>query len=65
MANDKLKPICTLRELHETRFLIRQISYKKQPISAIIFAFEDSVLCVHQSLYAHAQTLKLRTGCYF
>ena len=42
MANDKLKPICTLRELHESRFLVRRISYKKQPISAIIFTFEGN-----------------------
>ena len=54
MANDKLKLICTLNELHETRFLIRQISYKKQPISAIIFAFEDCAYAyVNHCMHMH------------
>ena len=41
MTNDKLNPICTRNELNDTSFLIRYIHFKKQPASAIIFAFED------------------------
>ena len=52
MANDKLKPVCTRRELHEASFLIRHICYKKQSVSAIIFAFEGGAYayanhCMH------------------
>ena len=54
MANDKSKQVCTLNELHETRFLIRQISYKKQPVSAIIFAFEDRAYAyVNHCMHMH------------
>jgi hypothetical protein len=42
MTNDKFKQACTRRELHEASFIIRHIRYRKQPISAIIFAFEDN-----------------------
>ena len=71
MANDKLKPICTLNELHETRFLIRQISYKKQPVSAIIFAFEDCAYAyvnhcmhMHRPLNCEQDAIFDETGLY-
>ncbi len=40
MANVNTKPACTRRELDETRFLIRHVCFKKQPVSVIVFAFE-------------------------
>ena len=40
MANDKLKPVCSRRELHEASFLVRHIHFKKLSTSAIIFAYE-------------------------
>jgi nitrite reductase/ring-hydroxylating ferredoxin subunit len=41
MAIDNTKKACTRRELNEAGFLIRHITYRKQPVSAIIFAFEE------------------------
>lgn len=54
MANDKLKPICPRSELDKVSFLIRPIEFKKQPTSAIIFAFEGSAYayinhCMHMN----------------
>jgi len=40
MANDKLKPACTRRELNEASYVTRNIRFEKLPTSAIIFAFE-------------------------
>jgi nitrite reductase/ring-hydroxylating ferredoxin subunit len=47
-------PVCTRLELDEARFLIRAIEFKKQPTSAIIFAFEGVVYayvnhCMHMN----------------
>ena len=54
MANDKLKPVCTRDELNDTSYLIRQITYKKQPVSAIIFAFEDNAYAyVNHCMHMH------------
>jgi nitrite reductase/ring-hydroxylating ferredoxin subunit len=54
MVNDKLKQICTRRELHEENFLIRNILYKKQTVSAIIFAFEDKAYAyVNHCMHMH------------
>jgi len=52
MAKQQQKPICTRRELDEARFLIRPVHFKKQPTSAIIFAFDGVVYayinhCMH------------------
>ena len=41
MVNDSKNQVCTRSELLEASFLIRHIHYKKQPVSAIIFAFEE------------------------
>lgn len=45
-------PICTLQELEQVDFLIREIQFKNRPTSAIIFAFEGNVYayinhCMH------------------
>ncbi|MGR9014895.1 MAG: Rieske (2Fe-2S) protein [Gammaproteobacteria bacterium] len=40
MAHDRLKQICSRRELHEVSYLTRKVRIKNQPVSAIIFAFE-------------------------
>ncbi|MCX7092267.1 MAG: Rieske 2Fe-2S domain-containing protein [Methylobacter sp.] len=54
MANDKLKPACTRHELDQADFLTRSIQFKKQPVSAIIFAFEDSVYAyVNHCMHMH------------
>ena len=52
MAIDNKKPACTRDELQQARFLIRHVDYKKQPVSVILFAFEESVYayinhCMH------------------
>ena len=52
MVNDKLKSACTRQELQETSYLTRKISFRKQPTSAIIFAFEGNAYayinhCMH------------------
>jgi hypothetical protein len=41
MAKRQHKPVCMRHERHEANFLIRNIRFKNQPVSAIIFAFED------------------------
>ena len=41
MAKRQHKPVCTRHELHEASYLTRKICFKKQPVSAIIFAFEE------------------------
>ena len=54
MANDKLKPVCTRRELYEASFLIRHIHFKKLKTSAIIFAFEDNAYAyVNHCMHMH------------
>lgn len=54
MANDKLKPVCTRRELNEASFLIRHIHFKKLQTSAIIFAFEDNAYAyVNHCMHMH------------
>ena len=54
MANDKLKPVCTRNELNDTSFLIRHIHYKRQPVSAIIFAFEGHAYAyVNHCMHMH------------
>ena len=54
MANDKLKQVCTRDELNDRSYLIRQITYKKQPVSAIIFAFEDNAYAyVNHCMHMH------------
>lgn len=40
MANDGTKPYCMRGELAEVSYLIRQVNFKKQPVSVIIFVFE-------------------------
>jgi nitrite reductase/ring-hydroxylating ferredoxin subunit len=52
MARQVQKPICTRQELNQVSFLVRQIQFKKQPTSAIIFVFEEQVYayvnhCMH------------------
>jgi hypothetical protein len=43
MANHHTKPACTRNELAEVSYLTRQVNFKKQPVSVIIFAFEGVV----------------------
>ncbi|CAA9891317.1 Rieske (2Fe-2S) iron-sulfur domain protein [Candidatus Methylobacter favarea] len=52
MSKPLQTPACSHQELRKTSYLTRKIRFKKQPTSAIIFAFEDSVYayinhCVH------------------
>ena len=52
MANEKLKKACTRQELENISYLTIAISYKKQPVSAIIFLFENNAyayinVCMH------------------
>jgi len=54
MAKRQHKPVCTRHELHEISFLIRHISYKNQPVSAIIFAFEECAYAyVNHCMHMH------------
>jgi nitrite reductase/ring-hydroxylating ferredoxin subunit len=54
MANDNKKPACTRSELDSARFLIRPISFKKQPTSAIIFSFDgDAYAYVNHCMHMH------------
>lgn len=56
MVNDKLKQVCTRRELQEASFLIRHIRFKNQPVSAIIFAFEGIAYAyVNQCMHMRRQ----------
>ena len=71
MANDKLKQVCTRDELNATRFLIRHIHYKKQPVSAIIFTFEDTAYAyvnhcmhMHRPLNCEQDAIFDETGLY-
>lgn len=52
MANEKLKKACTRQELENISYLTIAIRYKKQPVSAIIFLFENIAyayinVCMH------------------
>ena len=52
MANNKLTPICARHELNNTRFITRNIHYKKQLTSAIVFVFDGNAYayindCMH------------------
>jgi nitrite reductase/ring-hydroxylating ferredoxin subunit len=52
MVKKQHKAICARGELDNTRFLIRQIQFKNQPTSAIIFVFDGDVYayinhCMH------------------
>ena len=40
MANDKYKAVCSFDELQNVSYLARNIHYKKQPTSAILFVFD-------------------------
>jgi nitrite reductase/ring-hydroxylating ferredoxin subunit len=52
VANEKLKKACTRQELESISYLAITIHYKKQPVSAIIFLFDNNVysyinVCMH------------------
>ncbi len=71
MVNNNKKQACTRRELHDANFLIRQICFKKQPASAIIFAFEERAYayvnnCMHMQrpLNAYDDAIFDDTGKY-
>jgi nitrite reductase/ring-hydroxylating ferredoxin subunit len=54
MAKRQQNPICTRGELDKARFLIRPIQFKKQPTSAIIFAFDGAVYAyVNHCMHMH------------
>jgi nitrite reductase/ring-hydroxylating ferredoxin subunit len=54
MITKNKKLACTRRELQETRFIIRHINFKKQPVSAILFAFEDGAYAyVNHCMHMH------------
>jgi len=40
MANDKYKAVCNFDKLQSVSYLERNIHYKKQPTSAILFVFD-------------------------
>ena len=71
MANDNTKPACTRRELDESRFLIRHVFFKKQPVSVIIFAFDgiayayvNHCMHMHRPLNCEQDAIFDETGCY-
>ena len=54
MANDNKKTACTRNELQKASFLVRHVRYKKEPVSAIIFSFEDCVYAyVNHCMHMH------------
>ena len=71
MANTYTKPACTWSELQQASFIIRQINYKKQPVSAIIFAFEgiayayvNHCMHMHRPLNCEQDAIFDETGSY-
>lgn len=71
MANDKLKPACTRRDLSEASYVTRKIQFKKLPTSAIIFAFEgiayayiNHCMHMHRPLNCEQDAIFDNTGQY-
>jgi nitrite reductase/ring-hydroxylating ferredoxin subunit len=71
MAKDNKKPACTRHELQKASFLIRNISFKNQPGSAIIFAFEgiayayiNHCMHMHRPLNCEQDAIFDETGSY-
>jgi nitrite reductase/ring-hydroxylating ferredoxin subunit len=55
MASKRLqKPACTRHELHGVSYLSRKASFKNQPVSVIIFAFEGNAYAyVNHCMHMH------------
>lgn len=71
MANDNAKPVCTRDELHQVSYLTRKICFKKQPVSAVIFAFEgiayayiNHCMHMHRPLNCEQDAIFDETGLY-
>ncbi len=71
MANDNIKLVCTRQELLETSYLTREISFKKKPVSAIIFIFEgiayayiNHCMHMHRPLNCEQDAIFDETGKY-
>jgi len=71
MANDHTKPACTRDELDKADYLTRQIRFKKQPVSAIMFAFEgiayayvNHCMHMHRPLNCEQDAIFDETGLY-
>ncbi|PPK70038.1 nitrite reductase/ring-hydroxylating ferredoxin subunit [Methylobacter tundripaludum] len=71
MADDNAKLACTRDELDKASYLTRKICFKKQPVSAIIFAFEGSVYAyvnhcmhMHRPLNCEQDAIFDETGLY-
>ena len=54
MVNEKLKQACTRQELENSSYLTRAIHFKKQPVTAIIFLF-DNVAYAYVNVCMHMQ----------
>jgi nitrite reductase/ring-hydroxylating ferredoxin subunit len=71
MANDNVKPACTRDELDQVSYLTRKVFFKRQPVSAIIFAFEGSAYAyvnhcmhMHRPLNCEQDAIFDETGLY-
>jgi nitrite reductase/ring-hydroxylating ferredoxin subunit len=71
VANEKLKPACTLDELNEARFLVRPICFKKLATSAIIFdldgvayAYVNHCMHMHRPLNCEQDNVFDESGKY-
>jgi nitrite reductase/ring-hydroxylating ferredoxin subunit len=71
MANNHIKPACKRDELDEVSYLTRQICFKKQPVSAIIFVFEGGAYAyvnhcmhMHRPLNCEQDAIFDETGLY-
>jgi nitrite reductase/ring-hydroxylating ferredoxin subunit len=54
MMAKQQQPICTRQELEQVSFLVRQIEFKNQPTSAIIFLFSGNVYAyVNHCMHMH------------
>ena len=71
MANADTKPACTRDELEAAGFLTRQVYFKKQPVSVIIFAFDgiayayvNHCMHMHRPLNCEQDAIFDETGTY-
>jgi nitrite reductase/ring-hydroxylating ferredoxin subunit len=71
MPKQHLKPICTRLELNAASYIKRDIRFKNQPLSAIIFAFEgiayayvNHCMHMHRPLNCEQDAIFDETGKY-
>ena len=71
MGKRQHNPVCTYQELHEAGYLMWEIKFKNQPVSAIIFAFEgiayayiNHCMHMHRPLNCEQDAIFDETGKY-